>query len=130
LTPEKKNFPEKSIDLLMKMIPTPAAGFFLICSGFGALIPWYFNALQIATQESFTLKGLFEACFANFYTASISSDLLIGSTAVMAWMIIEGNRLKMKRLWLYVVLAFMVSFAFSCPLFLYFRELKIKQLQP
>ncbi len=112
----------------MKYFPNGASVFFFACAVLGALVPWYYNALQMATAESFTLDGLLQACFANFYAASISTDLLIGSTAVMAWMMIEGYRLKMKRLWLYVVLAFGVAFAFSCPLFLYFRELKIKEL--
>ncbi len=100
--------------------------FYALCSVAGAVLPWYYNAKQIAMPEGFTIEGLWAACYANAYTASIASDLLIGSIAVMTWMMIEGVRLKMRYLWIYVVLALTVSFAFSCPLFLFFREMKLQ----
>jgi succinate dehydrogenase hydrophobic anchor subunit len=57
-----------------------------------------------------------------------SLDLLIGGVAGMAFIIIEGRRLKMRRLWLYIALAFVTAFAFVFPLFLGFRSLRLDKL--
>ena len=59
---------------------------------------------------------------------SLSRDLFIGSTAVFFWIISESKRLKMKNLWIVVISTFTIAFAFSAPLFLYLRELRIEEM--
>ena len=92
----------------------------------GAIIPWYFNL-----QHSFAKGALLtpaELIIGGFVTplaSSLTSDFLIGTTPVLIWMVIEARRLKMRNWWAYVVLTFLIAFAFACPLFLMMRELKL-----
>jgi predicted alpha/beta superfamily hydrolase len=58
-----------------------------------------------------------------------SLDLLIGGSAGMGFIIIEGRRLKMKFLWAYIAAAFVTAFAFVFPLFLAMRELHLQRAE-
>lgn len=52
----------------------------------------------------------------------MASDFWVGAFAALIFMIVEGRRLQMKRLWIYVVLTFVIAWAFAFPLFLFMRE--------
>lgn len=54
--------------------------------------------------------------------ASISTDLGVAAVAGVVLLIVEGRRLGMRFLWVYVVLALVTAFAFAFPLFLCNRE--------
>ena len=54
--------------------------------------------------------------------SSISVDLAVAAVAGVVLLIVEGRRLGMRFLWVYVVLALVTAFAFSFPLFLCNRE--------
>ena len=56
---------------------------------------------------------------------SLAWDLTIGSTAFLVWMWPEAKRLGMKPL-LWFVLTMTIAFAFAAPLFLFFRERKLR----
>lgn len=56
---------------------------------------------------------------------SLASDFWVGSSAALIFMIVEGRRLQLPRLWLYVALTFLVAWAFSFPLFLFMRERRL-----
>jgi len=43
-------------------------------------------------------------------------------------MVVEARRLKMRNWWAYILLTFLIAFAFACPLFLMLRELKLQSL--
>ena len=92
----------------------------------GAIVPWFFNAQFIEETGGFALIPFLELCFANPAAASISVDLVIGASAFTVWMISEGRRLRMPRLWVYIVLTFTVAFACAAPLFLLMRERHLK----
>ena len=66
---------------------------------------------------------------ANFAAESLSRDLLIGSGAVILWIITEAKRLKIRNLWIVFLGTFLVAFAFAAPLFLFLRERRIIELQ-
>jgi len=93
----------------------------------GLIVPWYFN-LQFISEEGgeFPIRDFVAQGFATSGAASLTSDLLIGASAVTIWMIVECRRLKMKGLWLYLVFTYLIAFAFACPLFLLMRERKLK----
>lgn len=97
----------------------------LACAGF--VFPWYFNYKFLIEQNmTFSPIVFITGGFLNANTSSLTSDLLIGSSAVMIWMYSESRRLKMKNFYLFFVSAFLISFAFACPLFLFFREYEVK----
>ncbi len=96
----------------------------------GAVVPWYFNIRfmqesgQLLTPQMWLAGG-----FVNSLTSSITTDFLIGTIPVLVWMIVEARRLGMRHTWFYVVTTFLVAFAFSCPLFLLMREVRLRSLR-
>lgn len=94
----------------------------------GLTVPWYFNLQHILYSPiPFTMAEYFRQGFATPLAASITSDFFIGTTPALIWMIIEIKRLKMKHLGFYIAGTFLIAFAFTFPLFLFFRERKIEQ---
>ena len=77
---------------------------------------------------SFDFKLFIDLANNNPASQSLSRDLLIGSTAVFVWIFSESRRLEMKNLWVVILTTFIIAFAFSAPLFLYLRELRIAEI--
>ena len=65
----------------------------------------------------------------NLYAKSITFDFWTGVIAGTFFILIEGIRLKMKKIWIYLFLTICIAFAFGFPLFLFMRELKLKKLK-
>jgi hypothetical protein len=99
------------------------AYFFFALSAIGLITAWTFNGLAVMRGENYLADG-----FTSNVDWVYSLDLLIGGIAGMAFIIIEGRRLKMRRLWVYIALAFVTAFAFVFPLFLGFRALRLANL--
>ncbi len=96
---------------------------FALLAVLGAVIPWYYN-LQFMSASGGVIEFV-AGGFANPAAASLSVDLLVGSTAVIIWMVAEARQLEMKHWWIYLALIPTVAFAFACPLFLLMRERKL-----
>lgn len=77
----------------------------------------FFNIRATLFAENYLTDG-----FTSNVDWVYSLDLLIGGTAGMAFMVIESRRLKMKRIWILVLVGFVTAFAFAFPLFLALRE--------
>ncbi len=105
---------------------TPLMWIYLLLAIAGLIVPWYFNLQFMAQGDGeFSIRDFVAEGFATSGAASLTSDLLIGASAVTLWMIVESRRLKMKGLWLYLVFTYLIAFAFACPLFLLMRERKL-----
>src|SRR5688572_25466877 len=91
----------------------------------GAIILWYFN-LEYSIEKGALLNPaeVIAGGFAAPLASSLTSDFLIGTIPVLVWMVIEARRLKMRNGWAYILLTFLIAFAFACPLFLMLREMK------
>jgi hypothetical protein len=94
--------------------------FFFVMAAVGLATAWYFNSIAVMRGENYITDG-----FTSNVDWVYSLDLLIGGTAGMAFIIIEGRRLKMRFLLLYIAAAFVTAFAFVFPLFLAMRELTL-----
>ena len=101
-----------------------AAGYFFALSIIGLVTAWIFNSLAVLRHENYITDG-----FTSNVDWVYSLDLLIGGTAGMGFIIIEGRRLKMKFLWAYIAAAFVTAFAFVFPLFLAMRELRLAKIE-
>jgi hypothetical protein len=101
---------------------TPLMIFYLLCTVAGLIVPWYFNYQHMLTKQPFSPSIFIQAGMVSPLSSSITTDFLIGATAVFVFMIVEGRRLKMKHLWFYIVFTFVIAWAFTCPLFLFNRE--------
>lgn len=110
---------------------TPLQFFYLLFAIAGFFVPWYYNIQHILTSDvPFTPSNLLAAGMASPMLSSLTTDFFIGATPVLIWMMVEGKRLKMKYLWVYVLLTFVVAFAFACPLFLFNRERLLSNALP
>ena len=89
----------------------------------GLITAWWFNSQAVLTGGNYLADG-----FTSAVDWVYSLDLLIGGTAGMAFIIIEGRRLTMRYLPLYIAAAFVTAFAFVFPLFLAMRELNLHKL--
>ena len=71
-------------------------------------------------------KVFFEQLFQNHISAFFGLDLIVSSFALWLFVFSEGRRRGMKNLWLYVVCNLVVGVSLALPLFLFFRERKLK----
>jgi len=102
---------------------------YLLLALLGAVLPTLAN-IDFARSygPSFDIQLFIELANNNPASQSLSRDLFIGSTAVFVWIISESKRLQMKYLWVVIFTTFTIAFAFSAPLFLYLRELRIEEM--
>lgn len=109
---------------------TPLMVFYGLCAAAGAVVPWYYNlAFMRESGELLTPQRWLAEGFATTLAGSITSDFLIGTTPVLVWMVVEARRLGMRHLWIYVLGTFLVAFAFTCPMFLLMREVRLQQVR-
>lgn len=97
--------------------------FYFILSGVGLITAWYFNTAAILGQEN-----LLTAWFTTNADLVLAFDLFIVAFAVAPFILIEGKRLKMKNRWLYIALSAITAVAFTFPLFLAMRALKMQKI--
>lgn len=98
-------------------------GVYLALTVAGISLTWYHNLAFFAEVGSpFALASFVEGVFANHASASIGWDIAIACTAFIVWMLHEARRIGMRHAWVYVVLTFVIAFAFAAPLFLFMRE--------
>jgi hypothetical protein len=104
--------------------PAAIAHVYLLCAVLGAVVCWTFNLL--AYRQLGRMFSPREFVTAGFQVSplhsSIASDFWIGSSASLIWMIVEGRRQRMPRVWLYVVVTFVIAWSCALPLFLWARE--------
>lgn len=55
----------------------------------------------------------------------LTIDLLVVATAALVFMLVEGRRLGMRHLWVYVVLVFTVAISVAFPVFLAVRHVAV-----
>lgn len=102
---------------------------YLLLSGLGAVLPWLANLDFMQQHGSGFDLGLFiSLANANPAAQSLSRDLLISSSAVTIWIVVEARRLKMRGLLATLGLCFGVAFACGAPFFLYLRERRLQEL--
>ena len=77
---------------------------------------------------AFDIRLFLELANINSAAQSLSRDLLVGSTAIFLWIIVEAKRLQMRHTWLVILSMCLVAFAFAAPLFLYLRERRLVEL--
>lgn len=95
----------------------------------GAVLPWMANWEFIQSYGAVFDLGLFvRMAGANPAAQSLSRDLLIASSAITVWIVIESRRLRMRGLPWVLLSCATVAFAFGAPLFLYLRERRLDEL--
>jgi Terpene cyclase DEP1 len=94
----------------------------------GGLTFYYAIAGSIAHNGNFNISEFIGSTWIdNLYAKSITLDFWTGAVAGTFFMLVEGLRLKIKRLWLYILLTFLIAFAFAFPFFLFIRHNSINK---
>ena len=95
----------------------------------GGVLPWLAN-LEFMQQygASFDIGQFVQLANANPAARSLSRDLLVGASAVTLWMVVESRRLGMRHLWIVLLSAVTIAFAFAAPFFLFLRERRLSEL--
>jgi hypothetical protein len=96
---------------------------YLILSIIGLVTAWIFNGIAVMNQEDYM-----GAWFGSAVDWVLSADLTIVAIAVVVFMISESRRLKMKRVWLYILLSGFTAMAFTFPLFMAMRERQLAKV--
>jgi hypothetical protein len=96
----------------------------------GGVLPWLAN-LDFMREygSSFDLTQFIALANANPAAQSLSRDLLVGASAITIWMVVESKRLQMKHLWIVLLSAVTIAFAFAAPFFLFLRERRLAELE-
>jgi Terpene cyclase DEP1 len=98
---------------------------FVLLAVVGAVLTARFNAQFSATRGGFDLGEYVKAGYANSASTSFTIDITIAAIAGLIFMIVEGRRLRMRSTVPLIVSTFVLAFAFSFPMFLALRELKL-----
>jgi hypothetical protein len=98
---------------------------YLLLSVAGLVGTWFFN-LRFSPAEG--ACGYVAAAFANNASSSIAVDVIVVATAAVAFMIVEGYRLRMRVTWFTVLATLPIAVAFTFPLFLAFRHRRLQTL--
>ena len=99
---------------------------YLIAAILGTILPLS-QFVPFLSMHGLDGKLFFEQLFQNHISAFFGMDIIVSSFALWLFVFSEGRRRGMKNLWLYVVCNLAVGVSLALPLFLYFRERKVKQ---
>jgi Terpene cyclase DEP1 len=105
----------------------------LICATYGliALIAlpatWINNIAFMSQPTNNSMLDFGRAAYANAAAASLSNDLFLLAAAAIIFMVIEGRRVGVRYLWVYLLLSPLIAISVTFPLFLLARHLKMTQ---
>lgn len=91
----------------------------------GLFVPYCFF-FKFLNQNGFDIPLLLNQLLANNISTFFAVDLIISVIVFWIYMTAEANKLQMKNSGLYILASLFVGLSFALPLFLYFREQKLK----
>lgn len=94
---------------------------YLLAAILGAVLPLS-ELIPFLATHGLDLKLFFKLLFSNGVSGFFGMDVIVSSFVLWLFVFSEGRRLRMKRLWVYVVCNLAVGVSLALPLFLLFRE--------
>jgi Protein of unknown function DUF2834 len=99
---------------------------FLSLAVLGTVVP--LTALApFVLAKGLSLKLFIDVLWQTPVSRFFALDVLISALTLFLFVHLEGRRLRMANLWVYVVCTLLVGVSLGLPLFLFFRELKLKE---
>ncbi|MDX2160564.1 MAG: DUF2834 domain-containing protein [bacterium] len=93
-----------------------------------ALVATWSNNLSFMQQpENRSLISWYHALYVNAAAASFTNDLLLFAIAGVFFMVVEGRRLHMRFIWVYVLLSGPIAISVMFPLFLIARQITLSR---
>lgn len=96
---------------------------YLVLCILGTVLP-YSQFLPFLVEHSLDVNLLLKQLFANRISAFFGFDVIISSLVLWVFVFVEGRRLNMRYLWIYIVCNLAVGVSLALPLFLFVRELR------
>lgn len=90
----------------------------------------WINNIAFMKQPNNSFMDFINAAYVNAAAASLSNDLLFIAIAASMFMVIEGKRVGIRYLWMYLVFSALVAISVTFPLFLLARHMKLTSTQP
>ena len=100
---------------------------YLILAILGLIAPYYFF-IQLSPENGFDIPALLQPLFANDLLSGLAMDVTVSVVVFWFFMFAEANRLQMQNSWLYLLATLLVGLSFALPLFLYFRERQLENI--
>lgn len=98
---------------------------YLIAAVIGTVLPLsQFTPFLFA--HGLDMPLFFRQLFQNNVSAFFGMDVIVSSLVLWLFIFSEGRRHGMRNLWLYIVCNLAVGVSLALPLFLFFRERKLK----
>ena len=97
---------------------------YLVGAILGAALPLS-QLIPFLAAYGFDVPELFRQLFQNHSSAFFGLDVIVSSVVLWLFVFSEGQRLRMKNLWLYVACNLAVGVSLALTLFLFFRERKL-----
>jgi hypothetical protein len=102
----------------------------LICATYAliaiaALPATWINNLAFMNQPNHSFTDFFVAAYANAAAASLANDLFLLAIAASIFMVVEGKRVGVRFVWLYLLLSGILAISVTFPLFLLARHMKV-----
>ncbi|MCA1594290.1 MAG: DUF2834 domain-containing protein [Acidobacteria bacterium] len=98
---------------------------FLIAAILGVVLPLSYLVPFLAAH-GLDVPLIFRLLFQNNISAFFGVDVVVSAFALWLFVFSEGRRRGMKNLWVYVLCTLLVGVSLGLPLFLFFRERKLK----
>ncbi|MDY6786196.1 MAG: DUF2834 domain-containing protein [Cyanobacteriota bacterium] len=92
----------------------------------GTILP-YSQFVPFLLQHGLSLQLFIEQVFANRVSSFAAADLIATSFVLWTFVYVEGTRLKMQHLWVYVAANLTVGVSLGLPLFLWVRQRHLEQ---
>ena len=97
---------------------------YLVAAILGTVLPLS-QLIPFLTANGFDIPLLFRQLFQTHASGFFALDVIVSSIVLWLFVYMEGRRLRMRHLWLYVLCNLAVGVSLALPLFLFFRERKL-----
>jgi hypothetical protein len=97
---------------------------YLVAAILGTILPLS-QLIPFLTAYGFDIPLLFRQLFQTYASGFFALDVIVSSVVLWLFVYMEGRRLRMRYLWLYVLCNLAVGVSSALPLFLFFRERKL-----
>lgn len=104
----------------------PVKYIYLLLAIAGTIVPYYFF-YEFLTSDYATAENFLTQIANDPLTAFFAWDVVISVLVVLGLVMTEGNRLRMKNLWVYLIFSLLVGVSLALPAFLYQRELVLEK---
>jgi len=99
--------------------------FYLFLCVIGIILP-YSQFIPFFAESGADMGLFFSQAFSSYTSTALSFDLFVAGLTLIAFILYEGRKLKMPKLWIPIASIFLVGVSLGFPLFLYLREIHLE----